>query len=203
MDLKGRRLLKFYCEDCHSGIKLIPKLLVKIDKLEEEITELKNNIENIKIPSQCPDNEDLINEIMDRQRRASNIIIFNVNESKMKSNQERNNEDNNVVQDILQNFDIDKSKIKSFRVGKFQPEKIRPIKVILPSTENVKMILRNKELIKGPSVKIFSDQTNAQREYLNKLKLELKKMNDSGDNSKTIKFFNNKPTIVDKIHQKN
>lgn len=29
MDLKGKIVLRFYCENCQSGIKFIPKLLAK------------------------------------------------------------------------------------------------------------------------------------------------------------------------------
>lgn len=197
MDLKGRRFLKFYCEDCQNGIKLIPKLLIKIDKLEEEIKQLKRVGEESKALTLSE--EDLIGEMMERQSRASNIIIYNVNESKKKSQQERNNEDINTVQEILENFDFDKGKIKSFRLGKFLPSKIRPIKAILPSPENVKQILKNRELIKGPSVRIYLDQTIMQREYFKKIKNELQALIDSGDANKTIKFINNKPTIVNKV----
>nr|CAI5858889.1 unnamed protein product [Callosobruchus analis] len=32
MDLKGKRVLKYYCEECQMGIKLVPKLIAKVDQ---------------------------------------------------------------------------------------------------------------------------------------------------------------------------
>lgn len=200
MDLKGKRLLKFYCEDCQNGIKLIPKLLVKIDKLEGQINDLKKLNDNIS-DSTVSENEDIISEIIDRQSRASNIVIFNVNESKLNSSRERNSEDNKTVHTILKDLDINKDGIKQFRLGKAEPGKNRPIKIILNSPEDAKYVLKNKYNITVPNIRIYSDQTKAQLQYLRKVKADLQVLIEKGDVNKTIKFFKNKPTIVDK--QKN
>lgn len=198
MDLKGKRILKFYCEDCQSGIKLIPKLMVKIDQLQSEINELKKVGNNSLTTLKENENEDVISEIMDRQSRASNIIIFNVNEPKSKNTQERNSEDNKTVQDILSGMNISKDDIKQFRIGKVGQGKNRPIKVILKSPEDAKCVLKNKHNIKIPSIRIYSDQTRAQLQYLRKVKADLQALIENGEVNKTIKFINNKPTIIDK-----
>uniref|UniRef100_A0A6P7H5J1 Uncharacterized protein LOC114346430 n=1 Tax=Diabrotica virgifera virgifera TaxID=50390 RepID=A0A6P7H5J1_DIAVI len=109
------------------------------------------------------------------------IVVFNVNESKMKTQQDRNDEDLTTVNKILENFDIDRKSIKVFRLGKFTPMKTRPIKVILPSKEKVMSVLKNKQLIKEAGIKIFADQTNQQREYYKKVQNELQNLIDSGD----------------------
>lgn len=203
MDLKGKRYLKFYCEDCQNGVKLIPKLLVKIDTLETEINKLKTMVEtsgqNIVSIS---NKEDLLYEMNDRNNRASNIIIFNVNESKKATAQQRQSEDSKTVDNILQNFNnIDQNNIKNFRLGKFEPNKSRPIKVVLKSVEDAKYVLKNRNLAAGQGVKIVGDQTKMQRVYYKWVKAELDKLIQSGVSNKTIKYINNKPTIVDKLDQ--
>ena len=204
MDLKGKRVLRFYCEDCQNGVRLIPKLLVKIDNLEAEINKLKDLMESgNKSSGSLDDKEDVICEMLERQNRASNIIVFHVNESKMKLQQERDAEDGKAIEAILNNFNVDKSNLKMFRLGKFLPNKIRPIKIILKSPEDAKFILKNKQLNTIPSVRIYGDQTKAQRDYFNAIKAKLQSLIEKGDNKKTIKFINNRPTIVDKQDPKN
>lgn len=210
MDLKGKRSLRFYCEDCESGIKLIPELIVKIDKLEAELKSIKDFTQNVINATAATDSgasinekEDLISEIMDRQNRASNVIVLNVNESKKNSQPERNLEDLATIKDIVQKVNINANDIKIFRLGKFTPNKIRPIKVCLKSVDDAKLILKNKQSIGVPNIKIFSDQTKAQRDYFNKVKLELQELINNGVTNKTIKFINNKPTIVNKLNYGN
>lgn len=204
INLRGKRILKFYCEDCQNGVRLIPKLLVKIDNLEAEINKLKIIVESAnKDSGTMEEKEDVLYEMMERQKCASNIIVFNVNESKMKSQQEREAEDVKAVEGILNNFNINKSNLKMFRLGKFVPNKSRPIKVILQSPEDAKFILKNKHLNIIPSIRIYGDQTRKQREYFNFIKTKLQRSIENGDNRKTIKFINNRPTIVDKQDPKN
>lgn len=71
------------------------------------------------------------------------------------------------------------------------------------SPEDAINVLKNKQLIKIPSVKIFSDQTVAQRQYFQKVKIELQELIAKGDHSKTIKYINNKPTIVNRMINNN
>lgn len=97
---------------------------------------------------------------------------------------------------LLSDFEITKDKIKTFRLGKYDKNKNRPIKVLLNSPEDAKNVLKNKKTIKVPSIIIFNDQTKMQREYYNDVKQKLNNLILSGDTSKTIKFINDKPTIV-------
>ncbi|KAL3268857.1 hypothetical protein HHI36_007946 [Cryptolaemus montrouzieri] len=87
---------------------------------------------------------------------------------------------------------------KVFRVGRFGANKIRPIRVVFPSAEIAKNILKNKVVIKTPGIKIFGDPTPARREYFNKVRKDLQEKIEAGKTSKTIRYINGRPTIVDK-----
>lgn len=58
-------------------------------------------------------------------------------------------------------------------------------------------ILRKKNYITDyPGIKIYSDQTPAQRNYLANLRLTLDRRTQDGETGLTIKYKNNKPVIV-------
>ncbi|CAG9760600.1 unnamed protein product [Ceutorhynchus assimilis] len=142
--------------------------------------------------------------MMERKNRAKNIIIFNVNESKAKTLAERNLDDDRTVGAVFENFDINKDGFRSFRLGKYVADRAWPIKVILESEADAKNILKNRKNISIPGVRVNNDQTNMQRDYYRGVKAELQRLVESGQNNKTIKFINNKPTTVDKKdNQKN
>ena len=177
---------------------MIPTLIKQISGMQAEINILKqtnNTDQNLGVVEK----EELIYEMLDRQNRKANIIIYNVKEPDLNTQSERSSQDNETVKNILENFDIGRNNWKVFRLGKFVANKARPIKVILNSPEDAINVLKNKQLIKIPSVKIFSDQTVAQRQYFQKVKSELQELIAKGDNSKTIKYINNKPTIVNRM----
>lgn len=199
MSLKKRKLL-FLCEECENGLSQVPLLVKKVNELEAELNNLKKN--GTLIPTSLDNQENLITEMIDRQNRMSNVIIFNVKESQMNSRIERNNDNINTVKDLLGDIKIDTDHIKAFRLGKFDPSKTRPIKVIFSSVEDAKYVLKNKNNIKVPSIRIYGDQTQAQRKYFLYIKQQLQEIIASGDDTKTIRYLNNKPTIVDKKDSK-
>ena len=43
-DLKAKRKLKYFCDDCEKGLQVLPEVLSKLTKLTAEVTLLKNFI---------------------------------------------------------------------------------------------------------------------------------------------------------------
>ncbi|KAG5897247.1 hypothetical protein JTB14_013151 [Gonioctena quinquepunctata] len=41
MELKTKRKLQFFCDDCQQGLKILPTLLAKIEKLTSEVEALR------------------------------------------------------------------------------------------------------------------------------------------------------------------
>lgn len=200
MPLKSRRL-RFLCDECDKGVSQIPLLIKQMAEMREEIRKLKESQSASVSQLNIYSHESIISEMIERQNRRSNIILLNIKESQQNSMPERNSDDRNAVTSILSEMNINKNNIRTFRLGKYTNGRNRPIKVILNCPEDALHVLKNKKSIKVPSVKVFGDQTKKQREYFQNIKEQLNAMIAKGDNSKTIKYINNQPTIVDKSQQ--
>lgn len=184
MDLKGKRVLRYYCEDCQAGIKLIPKLLTKVDQLEAELMLIKSQNQQPTLSEEI-----VISEIQERQKRASNVMFYNLPE---------NLNDPQEVTTISKNItDINDLKVmKAIRVGKANKNGARPLKVIFNSPDVALMVIRNKRKI-NTNRKIFiePDMTPQQLINMNKLKDELRNRKTKGEKV-AIKYTNGIPQIT-------
>ncbi|KAF0760449.1 MI domain-containing protein [Aphis craccivora] len=170
-------------KSCDQGLKELPELKILIKKLLVEVDNIKNDTAN-NINSTNNINfldEFVINEINDRNRRANNLIFYNVDES------ECNRHDISVP-------------LKVIRLGRFQPGKMRPIKTIFSMATDVFDIIRNKKKISHsnlPStINISTDRTPNQRESMKKLCEELASRTNNGEIGLTIKFQRGVPKII-------
>lgn len=175
LSLKKRKLM-LLCEECENGILMIPTLIKRISEMQMEVDTLKQSVNRNPESTPAYDSEDLISEMLERQSRSSNVIVFNVRESQQNTQADRIAQDKASVMEILDGINIEKRNVKLFRLGKFSANKTRPIKVILDSAADAKFFLKNKHLIKIPSINIYSDQTKAQRQYFQQVKHKLQEM---------------------------
>lgn len=194
MGLRGRRGLRFYCDDCALGVKLVPKLIKKIDDLQIEIETLKTqmrDISNKQVSVSAPTeiNDEVANEIIERQKRSNNVVIFNLPE---------NNENSDIIktQELFhtltkQNLSIQ----KTFRTGKKNRNGHRALKVILTNSDDaLKIIKSNKRILTGRNVYVSADLTQSQRLHLTTLRQEVSDRNGKGENL-VIKYINGLPQI--------
>lgn len=184
----GKRTLKFYCDECLEGVRVIPKLLNKIDILEEKINMLSN--QNV-LDNNLPNETLLVEEIMERQNRASNILIFNLTES---------NQDNTKAEEILSDLIQENVTITEYaRIGKKNKKGIRALKIRLPKQSiATKIITAKKDRIKDKNIYISADLTKCQRTHLNKLKEELRTRRENGEDDIVIRYVKGTPKIVQK-----
>nr|CAI5856889.1 unnamed protein product [Callosobruchus analis] len=206
LQLKNKRKLKFYCDACEEGLCKVPSLIKEVADLKDSVNKINEMLSRERINNNSANNsncnmEDIISEMLDRQNRATNVIMYNMNQSVRNTQTERIHEDKELVLRVLSELTVEKNNLKVFRLGKFQPNKVRPIKVILNSVADARLILKNKNSISRHGVRISSDETKAQREYFQKIKAELEAITAGGDDTKTIRYINNKPTIVAKTIQ--
>lgn len=210
--LKTTRNVVFFCHECIANFKKMPQLLRNLSevleankRLQEENANLQERLENLSASIARQDvlsnGEEIMSELLERQNRANNIILYNVNEVQAVTKAQYLIQEKRAIHNVLEDFNIEKEDIKFFRLGKAATNRCRPIKVILRSQADAKLVLKNKNLIKIPSIKVASDQTVLQRKYFQRIKSELQGIVDDGDDSKTIKFVNNKPTIVNKTRR--
>lgn len=195
------------CTDLQN-IKITNKeMQEKIKQMEQNLNSIKSNSNteknmNLNLPQLQPPTacaEDIILEFQDRQQRLNNVIIVGIPEY----------EGENVVL-LRQKYDLEKAvnllkvilpdcpiPIKTIRLGKYNAEKTRPLKVCLESHDIVKKLLRNKSKLSDDQ-RLYADQTPAQRSYLEQLSAELKRREDEGESNLTIKYIKGIPKIVEK-----
>lgn len=149
--------------------------------------------------------EEIISEINERSRRASNVMLFNLKESASRDIKAKQDHDMRLVTKIIttMNAHIDIAGIKTLRVGRSVKDKVRPLKLVLKSSDEAKQFLRNfskDEVGKAdPSlmgISVSSDKTLKERQFLNKLREELGSRVDKGERDLTIKYLSGVPSIV-------
>ncbi|XP_050454126.1 uncharacterized protein LOC126852886 [Cataglyphis hispanica] len=167
------------------------KIAEDIQNLSKRIDHLENQLVDLQPASSLSFEEDIIEEMEDRKKRATNLIFFNLDES-----QGNDCTDVNLVKDIIGVIQPNNTLgVKTMRLGTKSQGRSRPLRVSLPSEQDAREILRNKSRYSGP-VKIAQDQTLKQRKHLKNLQSELKLLKDAGEVNKTIRYKNGVPKIV-------
>lgn len=190
--------LKYLCCDCELGVRQLPALRNMVTELKTELEELKtkqNQTQSINL-------EMILDEIGERERRSSNVILFGVSECPALDDNEnaeaRKKRELTQVREALSNIPGYKAPVAAIRLGKIDAKPgsgPRPIKVIFSEKQSAVTILRNgKKLPSGMSAK--NDMTPYQRDYLIKLRQELEERTKQGETELTIKYINNNPKIL-------
>lgn len=185
----------------------ITNLSDTVKENEEKITSLQTDFQQLKSISTTPAThvqatpetiyEDLYEEFQDRAERSKNIIIVGVPEKHISNIEERRETERNEAANILSTIYPDCPKAaKVLRVGKYDGKKVRPLKLSFTSQEIAKTIMRNKSNLKVEGVRIYSDQTPQQQNFIKKLRDELQQRKDNGERDLIIKFLKGTPKIV-------
>lgn len=186
MGLKGARSLKFFCDDCLTGLRMVPQLIKKVDDLRLELDALKRDGSgNIVVNS----NDTVLAELQERQKRENNIMIFNLLEE---------GDDVGKVKEIfriLTKEDINMS--KTIRVGKPNKNGIRALKIVLENpADAVKILKAKKGALKGRKIYVNADLTPMQYGNLKKLRDEVDNRKQNGENV-ILRYIKGVPQIVE------
>lgn len=143
--------------------------------------------------------EEIVTELNERGQRSKNIIISGVLEPNANSQSERRAEDKTAVLKIINNIvghtDTPEPE-RIYRLGKYKSDKCRHLKVCFSSPDIVKSILKNRKNQKEEKIKVFSDQTPQQQEYMAMLKQRLENRIASGEDNLCIKYIRGVPKIT-------
>ncbi|EZA49827.1 hypothetical protein X777_11808 [Ooceraea biroi] len=163
-----------------------------MQKLAERIDGLEN-VERRASDGVSLAEEDLFAEIAERESRASNIIMFSLDEPEHSDSNDVSDKDlvNDVLHTILPSLE---PSYKVRRLGVKKHGQPRPLCVSFSSKQEAILVLRNKGKYTGPA-KIYQDQTPKQRKYLMNLRAHLRELQDAGE-SKTIRYIGGVPKIV-------
>lgn len=149
--------------------------------------------------------EEIIQEVLERDRRRNNIIVFGITESKSNSKDERMAVDTSAVREVFNYIGaaIPDDNIKPVRLGRFDPTKDvskRPIRISFSSPDNVLCVLKKSKLLKDcvehPGIFISSDRTPFQQKLFNAVKAELVDRRSKGEGNIRIRHMNGIPRIV-------
>lgn len=178
----------------------------KIKCIESEIIEIKKaqNTECSTLKPLPLMQENLYLEIKDRCEREKNIVIVGILEKNDSNYKTRQCYDDAEVMKLLTSvYESCPKPIKIVRLGKYEPNKNRPIKAYFSDVNTVRYLLRNKTKLSG-NTHFYSDQTPMQKQYLDSLKKEIKQREQSGEKDLIIKYKKGIPTIIaNKNNQKN
>lgn len=168
----------------------------KVDTIENEIASLKSGSTSA-INTPLFSYEDIISETYERSQREKNVIIRGVKEIRSSISAERQIHDSEEVMKVIKMAVPDCIEpTKTIRLGKYNPEASRPIKVLFSTPEPAKSILRNKSNIESTNIKIYSDETPYQQKYRNNLRDELNRRLEGGETDLTIKYVKGTPKIM-------
>lgn len=171
----------------------------RIDSLVSDFEQLKDTVST---PSVASTLELMMTEIREREERSKNIIMIGVPEM---INDNREDGKNSEKYEVLRLTRVIHAECPEptyiTRLGKYTPNRNRPIKVCYASQETVKNLLRQRNNLKS-EIRVFSDQTPQQQTYMKTLKDQLKRRIDDGDKDLTIKYIKGVPRIV-KLPSKN
>lgn len=196
MELRSKRSLKFYCDDCSSGFQQVPKLLKMVDELKVQLDSIKVKLENISVQNSNSNTEfemdAVIEELYDRQKRANNIIIFNLQENPTSA------ADIDSIKEVLSDIVPDPITVLSAsRMGRANKNGNRALKVTLSNNETVMNIIKNRSRMKRErKVFINVDLTPSQRDKYRKLEEQLKQRIHNGEQNLVIKYVRGVPQII-------
>ncbi|CAK1545471.1 unnamed protein product [Leptosia nina] len=187
-------------EKCHLLSSEMTSLKTKTSENEAKIESLEVNIGKLSTPTNLP-LESILGELNERQERSRNVIICGISDAQYENKEEK------IAADTKEILRITKKIIPQcpepnyiMRLGKFNPEKRRPVKVSYDSKDLVKELLRNKNAVSSEQIKLFSDKTPKQKEQIKELKIELERRINNGEKDLIIKYVKDVPRI---IHAKN
>ncbi|KAJ3660015.1 hypothetical protein Zmor_011672 [Zophobas morio] len=175
-------------------------------QFEVQLMDLKKLIDQPKPDpsSKSNDNfEEVVFEVIERQKRKNNIVIFGLEEP-IRNDGEHTSNDQLEVLNILKeiNPNCDGNSLKILRLGRFNKDnpRARPVKVIFNNEFDATYYLKNSKKIKNnaryKNCFVASDKTPRQLEYYKKLKQQLIERKTKGESNLTIRYFNDVPKIT-------
>lgn len=197
-------LLKLENKNCKLQIE---NLTTTVNNTQEKIKCLENDLHAIQI-SQLPTSlsehpirsnvcDVITTEIQERIERSKNIIIIGVIEPHEGDKIKRRETDKSEVKKIIQTIcPLCPDPEKIIRLGKYDRNKTRPLKVCFSSQEIARTILKKKTMHTANKFKIYSDQTPSQRQVISKLKEELNERLEKGEKDLVIKYVKGNPKII-------
>lgn len=215
------RIMPFVCQSCRDNLFNLPNIVKRIDDLEatvhtqgsetiaravaleQRVVKLEQSLGDLsKVSTALPtpassinivDEADIISEVLGRQRRATNVMIFNC---EVHNGQAEAAQVGKFFTEICgQPVDINSVS----KIGKPNRNGHKALKVVLNSVADVNLVLRNRaKAVNTKKIFIEADLTPKQRSSLNEVRSELKRRKENGEENLSLKYVDGIPRIVAK-----
>jgi hypothetical protein len=146
-------------------------------------------------------NDKLIFEMIDRQSRLKNVLLFNLPEALKDSTNACS--DSTTIQNILDFLKLNTKPNSVTRLGKPSSTNItkpRPIKLCFSDQKDIFELFSRQNKLKSNSkwkdLSFSSDRTKQQQEYMSHLRQELLNRRSNGEQDLTIKYIKGTPKII-------
>lgn len=205
IELKTKRSLKFLCDVCQEGLRLIPIIKKRMDTLEDRFRRLEDELTTYKaaatgdsasnggLPLLNNRSDEIMSEVFERQKRANNVMIFNYGLTE--SEQEAAHLSNFLTDLCAQPVSV----TKVMRLGKPNRNGHKPLKVVLTCPQEVSHILLNKSKLRSTHrIYVEADLSPLQRYELSQVREELRTRRANGEMGLVLKYVQGRPTIVKK-----
>lgn len=197
--------LSWACSSCAQLGDDLVSLRAAIVSLQNEVKELKSISRQSVMPTSVSliDIEKVVQEVADRDRRKTNVIVYGCMESSCKTNNEQIVLDGATVDELLPLVHLKDADYSLSRLGKFIAggvERPRPLRITFTSESCVSSLLKHandiRRLQKWNKLSFSRDRTELQRDLYRNTRKELDDRLRGGETGLAIKYKNGVPTIV-------
>jgi len=175
-------------------IKVNNELRSEIEGIRQELSTYKNSNISAATPVSAPQNPDgIYQEVLRRQARMNNIVIFNLNlEDDIPKEVQ--------VASLLSDGPTHRIEVRNVViVGNPNRNGHKPVKVTLSNSSDVSYLLRNRKLyIDSYQIYIEADLSPSQLKYLQDTKEELRRRRSNGEENLILRYIAGVPTITTK-----
>lgn len=180
----------------HSTI--INHLSLQNEALITKIDSMETKIEALALGSSI--SEDPMAEMINRQSRMKNVLLYNLPEAQNDSNNASS--DSTTVENILNFLELETKPISIVRVGNpsSNPTRHRPLKLRYSDHEDIFKLFGCQKKLRLNStwkdLRFASDRTKQQREHMAFLRHELFQRRSTGEQGLVIKYVRGTPMIA-------
>jgi hypothetical protein len=175
--------------------------------LREEVNMLKEKVSSLEGSDSSVTPSSIVTHVLhktyDREKRASNVLIYGVVEPTSSNTSQRIIDDKVTLDKILRILgNIDIATPKLIRLGRLRPDVNRPLKAILNSKEEAEKLLKffsesRLSCVTLPhNFRTVRDKTDLQRRLLKSCHSELNQRNQDGEEGLQIKYVDGFPKVV-------
>lgn len=176
----------------------IKSVLNEVKQLQNENADLKKQVNNLNdrilvLESHSPEN-DAYDEIEDRIRRSTNVILFNLPESSSENTpaQRKNDDLSRCSEHITDCNEI----VSCWRLGKYRAQSVRPLKIAFSSQQKAKQALKTFRTPGNTKLYLRPDLTPKQQNYCKLVRTDFITRKNNGETDITLKYFNGLPKII-------